>query len=506
MLAFPEQLLHGRLPHRDFLHLYGPGSLWVLAAAYKVFGATLTTERVIGIAQIVALAFGVYALAAPVGRRIATLCGLTTVLILLTPLGLAALAWDGALAAAVCALALLAPALRIVGDNDRVAVAKPRVIAAGVLIGIALLYRPDMAISLGAATVFALVRMAPKHRRSLAWGLVPTVALYIPHFLTSGPAAAFRGMVIEPVVTLRPGRRLPVPPSWSSVDGYLQRTAALEIPNHWSLKLFGLSQQITLWFVVVLATTVLLVIGLWILRKRDASVAINAVMLGGIWSALLVTQAFQRPDTAHLAWVSGVSLPIMLAMWTVLLRDRIGMRNVFGAATAIVAVFLLAIVPFFPVRTYVEAVRVGWLGAQGSYRIHNGDRSFLFGSASGAKSAQAVVDELAKQAKPGQRLIVGTEDLSRTVYSDAFFYNLFPALRPGTRYIEMDPGIADAANSTLPAELRKNDWLILSRLWDGWDEPNASTTPGSSAANTVVKQQYCTVLDAEAYVLFRRCR
>ena len=29
MLVFPERLLHGDIPNRDFLHLYGPGSLWV---------------------------------------------------------------------------------------------------------------------------------------------------------------------------------------------------------------------------------------------------------------------------------------------------------------------------------------------------------------------------------------------------------------------------------------------------------------------------------------------
>jgi len=41
MLAFPEQILNGRFPHRDFLHLYGPGSLYVLAAIYGVFGTSL---------------------------------------------------------------------------------------------------------------------------------------------------------------------------------------------------------------------------------------------------------------------------------------------------------------------------------------------------------------------------------------------------------------------------------------------------------------------------------
>ncbi len=72
MLAFPEQLLHGRLPHRDFLHLYGPGSLWLLAAVFKLFGTTLTNERLVGLAQHCAVAFGMFALLRPWGRRIAT--------------------------------------------------------------------------------------------------------------------------------------------------------------------------------------------------------------------------------------------------------------------------------------------------------------------------------------------------------------------------------------------------------------------------------------------------
>ena len=72
MLVFPEQLLNGPLPHRDFLHLYGPGSLWVLAAVFKVFGTDLFVERMVGLAQHAAVAFGMFALLRPWGRRIAT--------------------------------------------------------------------------------------------------------------------------------------------------------------------------------------------------------------------------------------------------------------------------------------------------------------------------------------------------------------------------------------------------------------------------------------------------
>ena len=58
MLVFPDRLLHGAIPNRDFLHLYGPGSLWVLAAVYKVFGTNLYVERFFGLLQQVGVAFG----------------------------------------------------------------------------------------------------------------------------------------------------------------------------------------------------------------------------------------------------------------------------------------------------------------------------------------------------------------------------------------------------------------------------------------------------------------
>ena len=35
MLVFPERVLDGDVPNRDFLHLYGPGSLWALAGAVQ---------------------------------------------------------------------------------------------------------------------------------------------------------------------------------------------------------------------------------------------------------------------------------------------------------------------------------------------------------------------------------------------------------------------------------------------------------------------------------------
>ena len=106
----------------------------------------------------------------------------------------------------------------------------------------------------------------------------------------------------------------------------------------------------------------------------------------------------------------------------------------------------------------------------------------------------------------GESLIVGPTDLSRTNYNDAFFYYLFPELPPGTRYIEMDPGLADASDSGLAEELLNNDWLILSDVWSDWSEPNTSSGSGSPVPNQVVKDHYCKVTEANMFSLYRCCR
>ncbi len=504
MLAFPEQILQGRFPHRDFLHLYGPGSLWLLAGIYKIFGTTITVERSVGLLQHAGVTFGMFALLKPFGRRIATAAALVALVILIGPLGLSAMAWNGALACAVCALAVGAAACR-----PNIKHANSLAVLSGVLAGAALLFRPDLVIAVGIGSLAMMFRLGKPQRIRLILGGLATLALYIPHMLISGIGSSFEGMFLEPVFKLRAGRSLPVPPSWNQVDGFLQRAGALRLSG-WPLPMPALSHQIFLWFFLVPVSILVVLFGAWRLRKRElSSQRTTALWPAALFCAALITQAVQRPDTAHLSWVTGRSFALCIPAVAVLIQQARPTWEVGRSAwlaTLPIALILLAVIPFYPLRTYADLVGQTFGRNQFGYEISRNGRVFYFGSAEGAEDAQAVTDSLSERSKPGESLIVGPTDLSRANYSDAFFYYLFPELPPGTRYIEMDPGLADAQDSGLAAELLRNDWLILSVAWSGWTEPNQSAGSGSPAPNQVVKDHYCMVTEANMFSLYQRCR
>ena len=504
MLAFPEQLLNGRLPHRDFLHLYGPGSLWVLAAVYWLIEPVLWVERMVGLAQHAGVAFGLYALLRPFGRRAAAGAAIVSILLLIGPGGLSAMAWNGALALGVCSLAAGTWAARRAPGRGTTAL----LVTSGVLAGAALLYRPDVVLAVVVSLGAVVLTLERRQRRPLLVAFGATVLLYVVHVLTSGIAESFRGMFLEPVFELRGGRTLPVPPSWDRFDGFLQRAGALRRTG-WPFPMPELPQQIHLWFWLVPLSIVLTLVAGWRLRRDEpGSARARALWPAALFGALLLPQALQRPDTTHLAWVTGITFAVAIPSIASLVQARWPSRPLLGdlAAFGTIAVIFVAIIPFYPARTYVDLVGQTFGRDRFGVAVRNGDRVFYMGDAEAAAEAQQVVDRLDEEARPGQTLIVGPTDLSRTNYNDAFLYHLFPDLVPGTRFIEMDPGIANEPGSGLVGELERNDWLILSESADRWTEPNDSAHAGDPELNRVVEELYCPVLDAGGFTLLRRCR
>jgi hypothetical protein len=511
MLTFPERLRRGEIPNRDFLHLYGPGSLWTLAGVYEVFGAKLEVQRLFGLLQQAGVAFGVFAVARWWGRKVAVVCALLAMMIMLPPAGLTAFAWTGGVALGLVGLAVGLHARTTTEDRRGVALA----IVAGVAFGLAFLFRLDVVVACGLAAA-VLVWGAPRRRAvALLASAAATASLVLVQFAMAGFGNAFRGMVLEPVFDLRPGRRLPVPPSWGTLDGFLQRVGDIPDRLPWPVPTLPSSNQLFLWFFANLAAIAVLVgVGVWSVRRDPASIRARAVLASGLFSLGMISQTLQRPDSTHIAWVSCVSIGLLPIALMELLRARdarttrapLG-RHAWLAACGLPAVALALLAPNFTYRSYGDFVAQSFGYHRTSYLVERNGVRFYYGDPTVVDAANAMLPVLDDLVKPGDRLFVGPADLRKTVTSEAWFYALYPEAIPGTYFIEMDPGIANAPGSRLADDLRRSDVAVLSRIWQNWDEANDSAKPGDPRPNRVLREDFCPVATFEPWFeVYQRCR
>jgi hypothetical protein len=494
MLVFPERVLAGDIPNVDFLHLYGPGSLWVLAGVYKVFGTQLVVERLFALLQQIGIVLGIYGLARYWGRTIAVICAVISLVIIVPPIGLTALAWDGGVA-----LGLLGLLAALVGRRrfpTRPSNALRWTLVGGIVSGFALLYRLDLVLAVGLGLLAAWWGTDRRYKIRLAIGSALGVAGYLVHIAMAGFSNVFEGMVLQPVFDLRGGRKLPVPPPWDHFDGFLQKSGAI-MPGHWPLPALPQPAQLTVWFFALLASVVFLVaVAIWDVRRDRDRFQARVLLAVALFSAGMVPQAMQRVDSAHFAWVSCVPFAFLPVALLELLRARAKRwtyrRSAFLSGAVVVLLIVLA-VPQFTAWAYSDYVAQTFGRHRLVFKIEHNGRVFYYGRLEVAEAARQLLDEVPKVTKPGDRLFVGTTDLRKTPLSEAYLYYLLPELPPATRYIEMDPGVANAKGSGMAADLRSADVAILSGAWLDWSEPNDSRKLGSDAANQVLVKEFCKV-------------
>jgi len=491
MLTFPQRVLRGELPNVDFLHLYGPGSVWVLAAFFKVFGDALATERTVGLLQQMGLVFGVFMLARHWGRTLAAFAGFIALIIIVPPLGLVALAWVGAVALGLWALWFGLEARRLLPYEP--VKARRYAVLSGLLAGLALLYRPDLVVAMTGGLVVAVWGAHQRRlRRPLLIGVAAGLAPYLVHFATAGFGAAFRGMVLDPVIYLRGGRRLPIPPNPYKLEGFLQRSGDL-FQMRWPLPNLPSATELTVWFFLLIATAaLLLVLGVRRVRREPASFRARVLLVVALFCIGLVPQGVQRTDSAHFAWASCVSLGFLpVAVYELLGRRRwLGLRARQLTAGLGIVVLLVLLIPHFFGRSYLDYSFQTFGARRLSFRVHYNGRTFYYGRRDAQAALQTLFPDITRLSKPGDRLLVGTTDLRKTPYSEAFIYYFFPELRPSTYYIEMDPGVANREGSRLADDVAKSDLIVLSSVWDKWDEPNDSRKVGSDRPNQVLHRLF----------------
>lgn len=490
MLVFPEMVLDGKVPNRDFLHLYGPGSLWALAAVYKVFGTTLEIQRLFGLVQQLGFAFGIYLLARPWGRSAAAPCAVIALVAMLAASGLVALAWVGALALGL--LGIWAGLRASAADDPRRG--RRNAIASGALLGAALLFRPDLALGVGLGGFVVFRGLDRSLRRPLLIGFGVAVSPYLVHVAMAGLGNVVNGLLIEPVFKLRGGRRLPIPPSRDSFAGWNQGFADLT-PFPWPATLFRGPMQLRIWFFALPAIVAFLVVmGGRRLRSEPASLRARTLMAVAAFSAGILPQAIQRADSTHLAWAGAVPIAFLPIALVEVLRERpraLWARNLVAAGSVVLAVFLF--IPHFLLRNYVDYVAQTFDRHRIVNTIDVDGRRFYYGRPDTIAAVKEMLPDLERWGRPGDRLVVGNVDLRKTPYSDAWIYYILPEFEPATHYIEMDPGVANAEDSGLADDIAAADLVILTSTYDGWDEPNDSAKLGSEEPVEVLHEQFCHV-------------
>ena len=87
---------------------------------------------------------------------------------------------------------------------------------------------------------------------------------------------------------------------------------------------------------------------------------------------------------------------------------------------------LFVLVPHHTFRTYADAVAQTFGKHRESYVMQNEGRSFYYGRKDAADAVNAMLPVVDRIARPGDKLFVGTGDLRKTPYSEAFLYYLLP--------------------------------------------------------------------------------
>ena len=508
MLVFPELVLDGQVPNRDFLHLYGPGSLWVLAGAFEVLGTTLVTERAIGFLQQLGLAFGILALLRPWGRWVAAAGGATAAMIVVPPIGLTALAWTGGVALGLWSLNGSLTGLAAEPGSAR---RRRLLLVAGLLAGAALLYRPDLVLAVGLSSVVLWPGLDRSGRRRFAGGLAVGVSPYLVHVATAGVGNVVTGLVLEPVFELRGGRRLPLPPPGATSTASSSAPGSSSSPRGRCPPLPRPRSSACGWRCS------------WRPMSRSSSPASTpcaGVTAGCSSSPCSASACSPRRSSGRTRRTSPGSAAFLSACCPRPPPRESGPgarcwpsgRQAMAAA-AVPLLATLALAPHFTWAIYTDYVARS-VGAREieAGTIRRGDRTFPYGRPDAVEAVNAMLPDVERVMRPGDTLFVGTADLRKTPYSEAFLYYLLPELAPATRYIEMDPGIANAEDSGLADELRAADIAILSSIRDDWDEPNDSQEFGPDEPNQVIEEDFCLVdsygdglSDRGLYELYRRC-
>jgi Dolichyl-phosphate-mannose-protein mannosyltransferase len=452
------RLLAGEALYRDVWQIQGPGTAYLLAAVFRLFGMTLTVERVLKtlfLAATVAVLYRVHrrfavpAAAAASSLLFAVLTSHTAFLRPATP---------GLLFVLLAVLLGLRSLERPPGRGHA--------LGAGLAVGTAALFRHDF----GAYAVLALGST----------------------FALCGGGAKSRG---RRVALLGCGTGLVVLPALLALagqgvlgDAYAQAVvfAATRYVENRRLPFFDVAAAAAVLLPIVggLATVA---VRRWrgIVGIRD-----DAALLEALSGLFIFNYARLRPDPEHLNPAIAFALPL----GTYLVAALLASRNLRGRPRVRAAVVLAVIAVLVPigvghVRRHVDGFRARAAAKAGAPAPSPARAAGWIGFPTDLAAALSFVEARVPEATP---LFVGNERHDRVLINHTLFY--FLADRPAvTRYYNLHPGLAttsEVQQEIVRALGAKATPVVVTWRAPLWDEPNATARAGASELDDFLRRRY----------------
>jgi hypothetical protein len=428
ILQGAERIARGGLPYRDFQAVYAPGQFYIVAAAFRTFGITTLTERLVDCAERLALALALYACCRCfASRRFATVAAS------IIAAGMTYYANFGYPTLPALATAFWCGALLCRGEGCRSAW---RATAAGVCAGLTALIRLDFGIYLLLAAGVTLLADAFARRREGRGVLVPAAVFGVAAAATAGvpfvlllhavPARlVWQETVVFPATKLHGERALPYPTPLSDLRALL---AGHLIPTPHA-------QLLHLLFYGSLALSVC---EAWLLARSSASAddASQRIRLFcAVFGLALMAQALSRFDEAHL-------LPTALCA-AVLLASRLERHRPWRRGTRLRVPILLGLTWAITLGLALTLVGI-------SFALRNAPPWRCLSTIARASCAWLLPEQqdalryVQNTTPPGAPIFVTNWRNDLGANSDAMFSFLAERPSPGP-YNHFEPGISNTA-------------------------------------------------------------
>jgi hypothetical protein len=503
------RVMQGQVPYRDFWSIYSPAQFYGLAAAFRLFGTTIQVERLWDTAMRALVAVAAFLLVWRLSKRRAALVAWFTVMVWVAYYSFSSefhwvfYGYPAFPAIALCLGSILC--LTVYFSNG----CKRWLVAGGVIIGVAALFRHDFGIYCAIGEGLALVLFGLLHngaitipsREGLTGARLTGVRLSREGLtrmaLVIGIFAVSAAVVVLPAViyfvALTPINELVYD---------LFTFPLVTFPRYRALPFPAFSFPETLAFYLpFLVYAIAGAVAFVQLRRRNFAYALAILMLI-VFGVCSFNQARVRADLIH---TPAFFLPAVVLMAVLLggIPRREGESMDAAQVLSSLAVLLFVLVLAQPIGDRVALLADAKLMRPTNNSGLERSRTAIVGS----EMANAIyyIDTLTT---PQDKIYVGNATHDRVFVNEPMFY--FLAQRDAaTRYHELHPGVATTApvQTEIANDLEKNQvkYLVLSNAYEEVREPNESAvSSGVKILDNYIAEHYLPVMQIGPYAIWKR--